>query len=648
MANNTQKTTYTADDIHVMKGLEGVRKRPAMYIGSTNAQGLHHLVWEVVDNAVDEALSGFGKKITVTMHKDGSVSVLDEGRGIPVGINKETGRPAVEVVFTELHAGGKFNNAVYKSAAGLHGVGASVTNALSEWIDINVYQNGNIYHLKFENGGNLVVPLEVIGTTKKHGTYVRFKPDATIFSTVEFKWDTIASHLQESAFLMKGVEFALFDEKTGQNQSFLYENGLVEYINSVNVNKNPLSSVINFADTDEETQIDIEIALQYCNEDYNETIYSYVNNVRTRDGGTHETGFRLGITKAVNDFAEMSKLVKAKKLEGTDIREGLTAVISLKIPETLLEFEGQTKGKLGTPQATSVVSNFIYNKLTYYLTENKEFAINLINKCVASQNARIAARKAKEEARSSKKPKQDLILSDKLTPAQSKDYAKNELFIVEGDSAGGTAKKGRDRLHQAILPLRGKPLNTDSISIDKLVHNEEFATIINTIGAGFGQSFDLDDIKYGKIIIMTDADTDGAHIQTLLLTFFYNFMRQLITTGHVYIAVPPLYRVYKEDGKRVIQEYAWDDEGLEKAKKLVGGGYKVSRYKGLGEMDAIQLKETTMDPKTRLLIQVDIEDPILVEKRVNILMGRDTSVRRAWVEENVDFNKVDTFMKEVK
>ena len=648
MANNTQKTTYTADDIHVMKGLEGVRKRPAMYIGSTNSAGLHHLVWEVVDNSVDEALSGFGKKIVVTMHKDGSISVLDEGRGIPVGINKETGRPAVEVVFTELHAGGKFNNAVYKSAAGLHGVGASVTNALSDWIDINVYQNGNIYHLKFEHGGNLVVPLEIIGTTKKHGTYVRFMPDATIFSTVEFKWDTIASHLQESAFLMKGVEFVLCDEKTGQNQSFLYENGLVEYINSVNVNKNPLSSVINFSDTDEETQIDIEIALQYCNEDYNETIYSYVNNVRTRDGGTHETGFRLGITKAVNDFAEMSKLAKAKKLEGSDIREGLTAVISLKIPETLLEFEGQTKGKLGTPQATSVVSNFIYNKLTYYLTENKEFAVNLINKCVASQNARLAARKAKEEARSSKKPKQDLILSDKLTPAQSKDYAKNELFIVEGDSAGGTAKKGRDRLHQAILPLRGKPLNTDSISIDKLVHNEEFATIINTIGAGFGQSFDLDDIKYGKIIIMTDADTDGAHIQTLLLTFFYNFMRQLITSGHVYIAVPPLYRVYKEDGKRVLQEYAWDDEGLEKAKKKVGGGYKVSRYKGLGEMDAIQLKETTMDPRTRLLIQVDIEDPILVEKRVNILMGRDTSVRRAWVEENVDFNKIDTFMKEVK
>ena len=646
--SDIKKTTYTADDIHVMKGLEGVRKRPAMYIGSTNSAGLHHLVWEVVDNSVDEALSGYGKKIVVTMHKDGSISVLDEGRGIPVGINKETGRPAVEVVFTELHAGGKFNNAVYKSAAGLHGVGASVTNALSEWVDINVYQDGNIYHLKFENGGNIAIPLEIVGTTKKHGTFVRFKPDATIFSTVEFKWDTIASHLQESAFLMKGVEFVLIDEKTGQNQNFLYENGLVEYINNINGNKNALSTVIDFSDTDEETQIDMEIALQYCNEDYNETIYSYVNNVRTRDGGTHETGFRAGITKAVNDFAENNKILRNKKLEGSDIREGLTAVISLKIPEALLEFEGQTKGKLGTPQATSVVSNFIYNKFTYYLTENKEFAINLINKCVASQTARLAARKAKEEARSSKKTKQDIILSDKLTPAQSKEYTKNELFIVEGDSAGGTAKKGRDRLHQAILPLRGKPLNTDSISIDKLVHNEEIATIINTIGAGFGQSFDLEDIKYGKIIIMTDADTDGAHIQTLLLTFFYHYMRQLITSGHVFIAVPPLYRVFKEDGKRIIQEYAWDDEGLEQAKKKVGGGYKVSRYKGLGEMDAIQLKETTMDPKTRLLIQVDIEDPILVEKRVNVLMGRDTSIRRAWVEENVDFNKVDSFMKEVK
>lgn len=639
---------YTANDIHIMKGLEGVRKRPAMYIGSTNASGLHHLVWEIVDNAVDEALSGYGKNITVTIHKDGSCSVLDEGRGIPVDINAETGRPGVEVVFTELHAGGKFNSSVYKSAGGLHGVGASVTNALSLWVDVTVYKNGKINHLRFENGGKLVQPLEVIGDTKKHGTYVRFLPDPAIFSTVEFKYDTIASHLRESAFLMKGVRFIIIDERTGQKQEYYYQDGLVEYINILNENKKEIIPVFSFSDVDALTNIETEIALQYCYEDYNETIYSYVNNVKTVDGGTHESGFRTGITRAVNEFAESQNLLKGKKLDGSDIREGLTAIVSLKIPEELLEFEGQTKGKLGTQVAYTVVSNLIYNKLTYYLTENKENAMLIIKKCIDSQQARLAARKAKDEARSTKKAKQEIILSDKLTPAQSKEYLKNELFIVEGDSAGGTAKKGRDRIHQAILPLRGKPLNTDSISMDKLLHNEEIATIINTIGAGFGQSFDIEDIHYGKIIIMTDADTDGAHIQTLLLTFFYHYMRTLITTGHVYIAVPPLYRVYKEDGKKLIQEYAWDDKGLESAKKKVGNGCKINRYKGLGEMDAIQLKETTMDPKTRLLIQVDINDPFLVENRVNVLMGKDASLRREWVEENVDFNKVDTFIKEVK
>ena len=638
---------YTANDIQILQGLEGVRKRPAMYIGSTNVSGLHHLVWEVVDNAVDEALSGYGKNITVTLHKDGSCSVLDEGRGIPVGINKETGRPGVEIVFTELHAGGKFNSSVYKSAGGLHGVGASVTNALSEWCDVTVYQNG-IYHLRFEKGGHLVTPLEKIGETKKHGTLVRFKPDPLIFSTVDFKFDTIASHLRESAFLMKGVRFIIYDERINEKQEFFYQNGLVEYINILNEEKKEIIPVVNFDEIDAATQIETEIALQYCYEDYNETIYSYVNNVKTGDGGTHESGFRTGITRAVNDFAEAQGLIKGKKLEGSDIREGLTAIISLKVPEELLEFEGQTKGKLGTPAATSVVSNLIYNKFTYYLTENKESAIRIIKKCIDSQQARIAARKAKDEARSSKKAKQEVILSDKLTPAQSKDYLKNELFIVEGDSAGGTAKKGRDRIHQAILPLRGKPLNTDSISLDRLVHNEEIATIINTIGAGFGQTFDIEDIHYGKIIIMTDADTDGAHIQTLLLTFFYHYMRTLITTGHVYIAVPPLYRVYKEDGKKLVQEYAWDDAGLAAAKKKVGGACKINRYKGLGEMDAIQLKETTMDPRTRFLIRVDINDPFLVEKRVNVLMGKDASLRRKWVEENVDFNAVDTFLKEEK
>ena len=646
--SNDIKHSYSANDIHIMKGLEGVRKRPAMYIGSTNSQGLHHLVWEIVDNAVDEALSGYGKIISITIHKDGSISVLDEGRGIPVDINKETGRPGVEIVFTELHAGGKFNDAVYKSAAGLHGVGAAVTNALSTWLEVVVYRDGGMHRMRFENGGKLVQPLENIGPTKKHGTLVTFKPDSTIFSTVEFKYDTIANHLQESAFLMKGVRFTFKDERSGESAEFYYENGLVEYISNVNANKNPLTPIIDFSAIDEPTQIDMEIALQYCNEDYNETIFSYVNNVRTRDGGTHESGFRTGFTRAVNEFAENNKLLRGKKLEGNDIREGLTAIISLKMPEGLLEFEGQTKGKLGTPQAVSVVSNFIYNKFTYYLTENKEIAVNIIKKCVDAQTARLAARKAKEEARSTKKVKQDVILSDKLTPALSKDYEKNELFIVEGDSAGGSAKKGRDRTHQAILPLRGKPLNTDSIALDKLLHNEEIATIINTIGAGFGQSFDIDDIHYGKIIIMTDADTDGAHIQTLLLTFFYHYMRPLITTGHVFIAVPPLYRVFKEEKGKVIQQYAWDDEGLEQAKKKVGGGYKISRYKGLGEMDAVQLKETTMDPKSRLLIQVDIEDPLLVEKRVAVLMGKDTTVRRKWVEENIDFNKVDTFIKELK
>ena len=648
MSNNDFKGTYSADDIHILQGLEGVRKRPAMYIGSTNANGLHHLVWEVVDNAVDEALSGFGNRIIVTLHKDGSCSVLDEGRGIPVGINKETGKPAVEVVFSELHAGGKFNSKVYQSAAGLHGVGASVTNALSEWLEVTVYLNGNINFMRFENGGKLVTPLEIRGNTKRHGTLVRFKPDKTIFSTVEFKRETIAGHLQESAFLMSGVHFVLVDERVNETQEFFYENGLVEYVNNINVNKKALTPVVHFQDYDEATGIQSEIALQYCSEDYNETILSYANNIRTREGGTHEVGFKTGITRAVNDFAENFNLLKGKKLEGGDIREGLTALISLKIPETSLEFEGQTKGKLGTQEATYIVQNMIYNKFTYYLTENKELALNIIKKCVDSQQARIAARKAKDEARSAKKSKTEVILSDKLTPAQSKDYLKNELFIVEGDSAGGSAKKGRDRIHQAILPLRGKPLNTDGLPVSQILKNEEIATIINTIGAGFGQAFDIEDIHYGKIIIMTDADTDGAHIQTLLLTFFYHYMRPLITSGHVYIAVPPLYRIYKEEGHKLIQEYAWDDEGLEESKERIGRGYKVSRYKGLGEMDAIQLKETTMDPRTRLLIQVDIMDPILAESRVATLMGKDTALRKRWVEENVNFDEIDTFMKEVK
>ena len=645
MAEELRKKTYNEDDITILHGLEGVQKRPAMYIGSTGSTGLHHLVWEIVDNAVDEALNGFGTSISVTIHKDGSISVLDDGRGIPTGIHKEAKIPAVELIFTTLHSGGKFSSKAYTTSAGMHGVGAAVTNALSEFVDVTIWRDGKIHHIRFEDGGKTVVPLEIIGNTNKHGTLVTFKPSAKYFTTIEFRWQTIFDHLQESAYLLKKIHFDLKDERTNLTQSFYYENGIQQFVEDVNANKNTLDKVLYMHDVVDD--IYVEIAMQYAYNDYNETLYSYVNNVRTIDGGTHETGFRTGLTRAVNDFAETNNLLKGKtKLEGTDIREGLTAIISLRIPEAIAEFEGQTKGKLGTPQVLNIVSNFIYNKFTYYLAENKEFSINLIKKCQDAQNARIAARKAKDEARASKTKKTEVIISDKLTPAQSKDYAKNELFIVEGDSAGGTARNGRDRIYQAILPLRGKPLNTDSATVSKMLENKEFATIINAIGAGYGQAFDVSEAKYGKVIIMTDADTDGAHIQTLLLTFFYNFMRPLITSGHVYVAVPPLYRVYKETNKKEIEEYAWNDEDLALAKKKIGPGYKVSRFKGLGEMNDKQLKETTMDPKHRQLIQVNIENPFLAEKRISTLMGKDTAIRRKWVEENVDFNTEDSFFKE--
>jgi topoisomerase-4 subunit B len=640
-----KKTTYNEDSIDVLEGLLGVRKRPAMYIGSTNQTGLHHLVWEVVDNAIDEAMSGFGDLIIVTIHKDGSISVQDEGRGIPTGIHKTAKVSALELIFTRLHSGGKFTDKSYLSAGGLHGVGASVTNALSEYLDVVVHRDGFAHHMRFENGGHKVVDLELVGKSAKHGTIVRFKPDGKIFPNTEFKWETICNHLQESAFLLKKVRFVVKDERQNLEQHFYYEEGLKEYIEILNAEKDTLNSVIVFEDNSGE--IKVETAFQYAFKDYNENVLSYVNNLRTKDGGTHENGFRAGLTRAVNDYAEKNGLLRNKvNLDGSDIREGLTAIISLKIPETKLEFEGQTKGKLGTPDALPVVQSMIYNKLTYYLDENKEFAVNLIKKCVDSQNARIAARKAKDEARGNKKVKQEMILSDKLTPAQSKDYQLNELFIVEGDSAGGTAKSGRDRLHQAILPLRGKPLNTDSITMEQMLKNTEFATLINTIGAGVGANFDVNDAKYGKIIIMTDADTDGAHIQTLLLTFFYHYMRPLIQKGMVYVAVPPLYRVAKETDMSKFA-YAWSEEELEKAKKKIGSPYRISRFKGLGEMNASQLKETTMDPKTRTLIRINIEDPLVVERRVSILMGKDSSLRKKWVEENVDFTLKDPFVKEI-
>ena len=646
----TSNKDYNANSIELLTGLEGVRKRPGMYIGSTNSVGLHHLVWEIVDNSVDEALNGFGDKISVTIHKDGSISIADEGRGIPCDINEQTGMPAVQLIFTTLHSGGKFSDNAYKSSGGLHGVGSSVTNALSSFCDVVVFYNGYQYHIRFHNGGSLETPLEVIGKTLKHGTIITFKPDPTIFSTTEFKWDTIASHLQEEAFLLKKVKFILTDERVKKTEEFYYENGLREYIDVLNQNKEKLDDTIDFEDTI--SQIHVEMAMQYCKNDYTESIFSYVNNVRTRDGGTHEVGFRMGLTKAVNDYIENNNLSKNKeKLDGTDIREGLTAIISLRIPQSINVFEGQTKGKLGTQLAQTVVSNLVYTKFTYYLNENKDFAVNFINKCFASQNARLAARKAKSEARStSKKLREATLVSDKLTPCSSKDYKRNELFIVEGNSAGGNAKKGRNPKFQAILPLRGKPLNTYGLTADRILKNEEISTIVNTIGAGFGQSFDVEDSHYGKVIIMTDADTDGAHIQTLLLTFFYLYMKSLITSGMVYVAVPPLYRVFKEDqkGNIKIEKFAWYDKDLGEAKKLVGPGYKISRYKGLGEMNPEQLSYTTMNPEHRLLLRISIDDPLLVEKKVNILMGNNPDLRKDWIIDHINFEEVDTFIKEVK
>ncbi|ABV62387.1 MULTISPECIES: DNA topoisomerase IV subunit B [Bacillus] len=631
-----QQVDYNDDSIQVLEGLEAVRKRPGMYIGSTDSRGLHHLVYEIVDNSVDEVLAGHGDHIVVKIHKDNSISVQDKGRGMPTGMHK-LGKPTPEIILTVLHAGGKFGQGGYKTSGGLHGVGASVVNALSEWLTVTIERDGYIYHQRFENGGKPVTSLEKVGKTKKTGTLIHFKPDRSMFSVTTYNFDTLSERLRESAFLLKGLKIELIDERHDVQETFYYETGIEAFVAYLNEEKDVLSEVVSFEG--EHQSIEVDFAFQF-NDGYSENILSFVNNVRTKDGGTHESGAKTAMTRAFNEYARKVALLKEKdkNLEGTDIREGLSAIISVRIPEELLQFEGQTKGKLGTSEARSAVDAVISEKLAYFLEENRETATLLVRKAIKAQQAREAARRAREEARSGKKRKKsEATLSGKLTPAQSRNPARNELYLVEGDSAGGSAKQGRDRKFQAVLPLRGKVINTEKAKLADIFKNEEINTIIHAIGGGVGVDFNVEDINYDKIVIMTDADTDGAHIQVLLLTFFYRYMKPLIEHGKVFIALPPLYKVSKGSGKKEVIEYAWSDEEMDDVLKKVGKGYTIQRYKGLGEMNADQLWETTMNPESRTLVRVKIDDAARVERRVTTLMGDKVEPRRKWIEKNVAF-----------
>ncbi|WP_439818119.1 DNA topoisomerase IV subunit B [Weissella paramesenteroides] len=639
----TKKNDYSDDSITVLEGLEAVRKRPGMYIGSTDGKGLHHLVYEIFDNAVDEALAGYGDEINVTIHENNAITVVDHGRGMPVGMHS-SGKPTPEVILTVLHAGGKFGQGGYKTSGGLHGVGSSVVNALSSDLVVTIVRDGIKYQEHFINGGHPDGTLKKIGKTKEtSGTTVTFKPDPKIFSTTIYNFNTLAERLRESAFLLRNVKITLADERPGQEQTETYHfsEGIKAFVDYLNEDKDTLGDIMYFEGTAQ--GVEVEVSAQY-NDGFSETMMSFVNNVRTPDGGTHEAGLRSAWTKAFNEYARRVNLLKEKdkNLEGSDVREGLSAVISLRIPENILQFEGQTKEKLGTPEARTIVDNIITEQLGFYLMENGEFSQSLIRKSLRAREAREAARKARDEARSGKKKgKSERLLSGKLTPAQSKNANQNELFLVEGDSAGGSAKQGRNRKFQAILPLRGKVLNTEKAKLQDIMKNEEISTIIYTIGAGVGPEFKVADANYDKIIIMTDADDDGAHIQTLLLTFFYKYMRPLIDAGKVYIALPPLYMLRKGKGKQQKIEYAWTDSQLVTAEKTIGRGYTLQRFKGLGEMNAEQLWATTMDPTQRTLIRVKIDDAMLAEKRVTTLMGDKVEPRRKWIESNVAFNLVE-------
>ncbi|WP_334071476.1 MULTISPECIES: DNA topoisomerase IV subunit B [Paenibacillus] len=634
---------YEADDIQVLEGLVAVRKRPGMYIGSTSSSGLHHLVWEIVDNAVDEHLAKFCTKIEITLNKDGSVTVFDNGRGIPTGMHK-TGIPTPQVVYTILHAGGKFGGSGYKKSGGLHGVGASVTNALSEWLEVEIYREGKIHRMRFEywvddqgveHVGEPVTGLEVLGNTNRTGTKVTFKPDIRVFvNGIGLNYDTLAERLQEIAFLNSGLKVTLKDERSDRSDEFFYEGGASQFVQFLNEGKDVLHDVVHFyAERDD---IEVEVALQY-NAGYTETLASFVNSIPTRGGGTHETGFKTAYTRVMNDYARKNGMLKEKdkNLEGNDLREGMMAVISVKMSE--VEFVGQTKDQLGSASARSTVDAVVSEKMALFLEENPQVAQTLIKKAVQASKAREAARKARDEMRSGKKRSESSNLGGKLTPAQSKDFTRNELFIVEGDSAGGSAKQGRDSKIQAILPLKGKPMNPEKARLADILKNDEYRAIISAIGAGIGPEFAVEDSNYSKIIIMTDADTDGAHIQVLLLTFFYRYMKPLIDAGRVYIAQPPLYKITRRSGKLETVRYAWNEEQLQNYLKEFGKNFELQRYKGLGEMNPEQLWETTMNPETRTMLQVQIEDAAKAERRVSTLMGDKVDPRKRWIVENVDF-----------
>ena len=631
------ETTYDESQIQVLEGLEAVRKRPGMYIGSTSQRGLHHLVYEIVDNAIDEALAGYCTHIEVTIEKDNVISVRDNGRGIPVGIHHKMGISTVEVVYTILHAGGKFGDGGYKVSGGLHGVGASVVNALSQWLTVDVYLDGHVHSIRF-NRGVPESPLHITGDTNERGTFVRFKADDTIFETVEYDYDVLLGRLREQAFLNAGVTIKFTDQRDDENirvNEMCYQGGIREFVEHLNRNKTPLHSEVIYLSAQKEDSM-AEVAMQY-NDSYNENILSFANDINTTEGGTHETGFKSALTRVINDYAHKYKFLKEddKNLSGDDTREGLTCVISVKLTEA--QFEGQTKTKLGNSEMRGLVVGAVYEALSAYLEEKPQTAKTIIDKCLTAARAREAARKAREATRR-KSALESASLPGKLADCQEKDPTYTEIYIVEGDSAGGSAKNGRDRRYQAILPLWGKMLNVEKARLDKVYGNEKLMPMVTAFGAGIGDEFDISKLRYGKIILMADADVDGSHIRTLLLTFFFRFMRPLIEGGHVYIAQPPLYKIVKGRNE---PRYAYSDDQLKEILQQIPGA-EVQRYKGLGEMDPEQLWETTMNPQNRTLLKVNMEDAAAADEIFTILMGEKVEPRKNFIEQNAKYvNNLD-------